>query len=74
MSGRYDSKAADRWWEAFARDYELMDRHVGEMARGADEDTLIVVVSDHGHIMGTAKVEPSPPPATNTTSATSGSS
>ncbi|MEW6360063.1 MAG: alkaline phosphatase family protein [Planctomycetota bacterium] len=57
MSGRYNKKTAPDWWEVFARDYEMMDRHIGAMARGADKDTLVVVVSDHGHIMGTAKVE-----------------
>ncbi|NOZ23108.1 MAG: hypothetical protein GXP25_18700, partial [Planctomycetes bacterium] len=57
MSGRYDPKTADDWWKVFARDYGMMDRHIGAMAEAADEDTLVIVVSDHGHIMGTAKVE-----------------
>jgi len=57
MSGRYDPDSAKTWWDAFARDYEIMDKHIGEMTAEADDDTLVVVVSDHGHIMGTAKVE-----------------
>jgi len=56
MSFRYRKDEASKWWEAFARDYELADRHLGRMLELADDDTLVVVVSDHGHIIGRKKL------------------
>ncbi len=47
----YDSAAAAFAWEIFARTYEDVDTLVGRVVKEcADDDTLVVVVSDHGCI------------------------
>ena len=50
ISPWYKPSEAERYWKIFSRFYGMADRMVGRIAEGADEDTLIVVVSDHGHI------------------------
>jgi predicted AlkP superfamily phosphohydrolase/phosphomutase len=37
-------------WELMGRNYEIYDRMIGRFMEMADEETLIVVVSDHGTI------------------------
>ena len=51
LSGRYRADDADRWWAAYRGVYELMDAHVGRLLEMADDETAVVVVSDHGHII-----------------------
>jgi len=62
ISGRYEKKLrlstsfrdedkAGEWWEVFAKDYEIMDKMVGKIRQYVDDGTLIVLVSDHGHLM-----------------------
>ncbi len=47
----YNSAEAEKAWERFARTYEDVDRLVGGIMEScADEETLIVLVSDHGAI------------------------
>ncbi len=51
LSGRYSDAEAEKWWDAYRGVYELMDAHVGRLVEIAGDDTAIVVVSDHGHII-----------------------
>jgi predicted AlkP superfamily phosphohydrolase/phosphomutase len=46
-------------WEMMGRNYEIYDRMVGRFMELADEDTLLVVVSDHGSIDATVDFNPS---------------
>jgi len=44
----YDPVAAQFAWEQYRRGYEQADRYVGEIVEAcADEDTVVVVLSDH---------------------------
>ena len=45
----YDPSRANEAWEEMRKGYMLADRLVGELASMADEETLVVVVSDHGN-------------------------
>ena len=51
LSGRYREAEADTWWNAYRGVYERMDAHVGRLLELADEDTVVVAVADHGHII-----------------------
>jgi len=46
-------------WELVGRNYEIYDRMVGRFVELADEDTIIVVVGDHGAIDATVDFNPS---------------
>jgi predicted AlkP superfamily phosphohydrolase/phosphomutase len=45
----YDPSRADEAWDEMRKGYMLADRLVGKLASMADDDTTIVVVSDHGN-------------------------
>jgi len=47
----YHKDKEEEYWRVMARDYKMMDDFVGMLTELADEDTLIVVVSDHGHFV-----------------------
>ena len=48
---KYDPEEAKTAWERFARTYEDVDELVGGIVEScADEDTLIVLLSDHGAV------------------------
>jgi predicted AlkP superfamily phosphohydrolase/phosphomutase len=47
--GRYDPKEAAKAWDETRRAYVLADKLVGELARIADDETVTLVVSDHGN-------------------------
>jgi arylsulfatase A-like enzyme len=49
VSPGYRPELAEQFWEIFARDYQAMDGLLAQVAARADEHTLVVVVSDHGH-------------------------
>jgi len=50
-SPTYDPKRANIAWEKFRNTYKILDRFVGEVIKNcADENTLIIVLSDHGGI------------------------
>ena len=51
LSGRYREEEADTWWDAYRGVYEQMDAHVGRLLELADDETVVVAVSDHGHII-----------------------
>jgi len=51
ISGRYDEDKAGQWWEIFAKNYEIIDKMVGKIRQYVDDSTLIVLVSNHGHLM-----------------------
>ena len=51
QSGRYQEGDAETWWNAYRGVYERMDAHVGRLLKVAGDDTVVVVVSDHGHII-----------------------
>ncbi|MCL5074348.1 MAG: alkaline phosphatase family protein [Chloroflexi bacterium] len=47
----YDPQRAEEAWERFRQEYKVLDQMVGEILRHcADEETLKVVLSDHGCI------------------------
>jgi len=46
----YNPDKENEFWEIFSTDYEIMDEFIGGLSALADEETLVVVVSDHGHI------------------------
>lgn len=46
----YDPKKESEYWEIISADYEIIDEFVGGLYDLADEETIVVVVSDHGHI------------------------
>ncbi len=54
---RYDPIEAERYWDRFRAEYHVLDRMVGEIVDAcADEDTLVLVVSDHAGIPTTRTV------------------
>jgi len=55
-SGRYKESEAKRWWDIYRRAYSKMDYMVGRLCAQADEDTLVALVSDHGHVMQNKQV------------------
>ena len=48
----YDEKTADRKWKIIETTYAVADRLVGTILRHAPAETLVAVVSDHGHLPG----------------------
>ncbi|RLF19699.1 MAG: hypothetical protein DRZ82_04890 [Thermoprotei archaeon] len=47
----YKKEKEEEYWKVMAEDYQIMDEFVGDLIELADEDTLIVVASDHGHFV-----------------------
>ncbi|HID94590.1 MAG TPA: hypothetical protein EYP53_00840, partial [Candidatus Latescibacteria bacterium] len=45
-----DRERSEEYLELIDRTYEIVDRAIGRIVEKADEDTLVVVVSDHGVI------------------------
>ncbi len=45
----YDPAEASRYWDILQRAYRVADGMVGKLMKLAGEDTLITIVSDHGH-------------------------
>jgi predicted AlkP superfamily phosphohydrolase/phosphomutase len=59
VSPWYREESASKYWSYFRRFYGAADRMIGDIVKHADEETLVVVLSDHGHIpyvYGTAMV------------------
>ncbi|MBS7628244.1 alkaline phosphatase family protein, partial [Candidatus Bathyarchaeota archaeon] len=59
ISPWYKKAMAEKYWKYFRRFYGAADKMVGDIVKHADEETLIVVISDHGHIpyvYGTAMI------------------
>ena len=50
ISPWYSEERASKYWEYFKRFYGMADRMVGKIVKNADDETLVIVVSDHGHI------------------------
>jgi len=50
-STEYGPRTARQGWQAFRRTYQLADRLIGGITSGLDDDTLVMVVSDHGHCL-----------------------
>jgi predicted AlkP superfamily phosphohydrolase/phosphomutase len=46
---QYDAEKAPRYWQVLARVHELADRLLGAILAELDEDTLVIVLGDHGH-------------------------
>jgi predicted AlkP superfamily phosphohydrolase/phosphomutase len=54
---RYDPLEAERFWDRFRAEYNVLDRMVGEITDACvDDDTLVMVVSDHAAIPTTRTV------------------
>ncbi len=49
VGANYDPEKADAAWDEMRKGYALADRLVGELCKMADEETVVVVVSDHGN-------------------------
>ncbi len=49
VGAMYDPTKADEAWEEMRKGFALADKLVGELSRIADEDTVVLVVSDHGN-------------------------
>lgn len=50
-SPTYDPKEEGRCWDKFREVYRILDRYVGEVVSACvDEETTVIVVSDHGGI------------------------
>lgn len=50
ISPWYSESKAPHYWGYFRRFYEAADAMIGDVIEHADEDTLIIVTADHGHI------------------------
>jgi predicted AlkP superfamily phosphohydrolase/phosphomutase len=50
VSPGYDPAKAPEYWEVMARNYEMVDKMVGQIGEAVGEDAVVMVVSDHGHI------------------------
>jgi len=48
----YDEKTAARKWKIIEKTYAMADRLVGTILQQATAETLVAVVSDHGHLPG----------------------
>ena len=49
-AGGYDPEKAKEGWEVLRLSYRLADMLVGEFMKILDDDSYIIVVSDHGHV------------------------
>jgi predicted AlkP superfamily phosphohydrolase/phosphomutase len=56
-----DKKKYDAAWEAHLRVYQAQDRLIAQILKETDEDTLIIVVSDHGAVADGAEFNPHRP-------------
>ncbi len=50
ISPWYQEQNALRYWQYFRRFYGAADGMIEDIIKHADEETLVIVVSDHGHI------------------------
>ncbi|MEM2905506.1 MAG: alkaline phosphatase family protein [Candidatus Bathyarchaeia archaeon] len=50
ISPWYNEAASSRYWGYFRRFYGAADRMIADIAKHADEETLLIVTADHGHI------------------------
>jgi len=46
----YNPKRAKKYWRILARNYQIVDKMIGKIVKQADENTIVVVVSDHGNV------------------------
>jgi len=47
--GRYDPEKAEKAWHILKLGYKIADKFVGEFLKHLDEETYLIVVSDHGN-------------------------
>lgn len=50
ISPAYDPAKEREAWEIFVWNYQLVDQMVGRILKRASNDTVVMLVSDHGHI------------------------
>lgn len=50
-SDEYNPRHSRRYWDIFRTTYSLADRLVGEIREIVGEETIFIVVSDHGHCL-----------------------
>lgn len=50
ISPWYNELNTLRYWEYFRRFYGAADRMIGNIIKHADDETLVIVISDHGHV------------------------
>ena len=46
----YDAQKETEAWEVWRRCYQALDRWIARLTGAADENTLVLFVSDHGHV------------------------
>jgi len=49
-AGGYDPEKAEKGWEILRMSYRLADMLVGEFMNLLDDESYIIVISDHGHV------------------------
>lgn len=50
ISPWYKESTENIYWECFRRFYGAADQMIGDVLRHADDETLVVVTADHGHV------------------------
>jgi len=50
LSPWYTASNASYYWTCFRRFYGAADRMIGDIIRQADDETLVIVTADHGHV------------------------
>jgi len=50
VSPTYNPDCAEEYWDIFRWNYKLVDYIVGQIMKSTDVNTVVLLVSDHGHI------------------------
>jgi predicted AlkP superfamily phosphohydrolase/phosphomutase len=50
LSPWYKESNAPHYWECFRRFYGAADKMIGDIVKHADDETLVIVTADHGHV------------------------
>jgi len=50
ISPWYKESTEEFYWECFRRFYRAADRMIGDMVQKANDETLIIITADHGHV------------------------
>jgi arylsulfatase A-like enzyme len=50
LSPWYKEETAPHYWDCFRRFYGAADKMIGNIVKHADDETLVIVTADHGHV------------------------